>query len=71
MAVEKDNGWNEYQKLVLKSLEDLGEQNKLQDEKIGNIREDIAGLKIKSGVWGAIAGCIPVVLAVLGYIVFG
>ena len=70
MSGENDNGWNEYQKLVLSSLKDLSEQNKIQDDKIGNIREDIAGLKVKSGVWGAIAGAIPVIIAVVGYVIF-
>lgn len=71
MAEKKENGWNEYQKLVMSKLKDLGQQNKCQDKKIDNIRIDIATLKVKSGIWGAIAGCIPVLITLIGLILFG
>ena len=29
------------------------------------LREDVAGLKVKAGIWGAIAGAIPAVVVAL------
>jgi hypothetical protein len=40
---------------------------KLQDQ-ITKVREDIAGLKVKSGIWGLIGGAIPVIATVLIYL---
>lgn len=53
------NGWNEWSKHVLTELERLSkvcDDIRKQQERI---RIDIATLKVKSGVWGAIAGLIP------------
>lgn len=55
-----ENGWNEYQLLVLDKLEGL--QNKVDQQRndITDLKVDIGQLKVKSGVWGAIAGFITV-----------
>lgn len=34
-------------------------------EQITKLREEVAGLRVLSGIWGAIAGAIPAVAAVL------
>ena len=44
--------------LILKRLDSL-------EEKMDLCRVEIAGLKVKSGVWGAIAGTIPVLVGVV------
>lgn len=57
------NGWSEYQKLVLSELE---RHNGLIEDirnKLGKIETDIAMLKVKAGFWGALAGAIPVAIA--------
>lgn len=53
------NGWNRYQERVLFELGELrGDVKELREENKG-MREDLAGLKVKSGVWGGLAGLIP------------
>jgi len=66
------NGWAEYRKLVLKELEDLhttsdkikDELNAIKNEQ-AKIKEEIATLKVKSGVWGMMGGAIPVIIALV------
>ena len=60
-----DNGWNEWSKHVLKELERLNDCYVKLDNGIQKVREDIVGLKIKSGIWGIIGGAIPVAVLVL------
>lgn len=64
------DGWAEYQRLVLAELERHGAQltaleTKL-NERLGEIRVEIATLKVKAGVWGALSGMIPVILGTIG-----
>ena len=56
-----DNGWPEWKKLVLSKLDTLDRVEENQQI----IRQDIAGLKVKAGIWGLVAGSIPVIGAVL------
>jgi uncharacterized membrane protein len=71
---ESQNGWSEYQRLVLAALERHDSHLESIDEKIGAVRMDlaklqveiateIATLKVKSGLWGALAGVITVMIA--------
>ena len=57
------NGWNEYEKMVLKDLGDLSEQIQLLRKDIGKLQVDIAILKVKAGIWGLMGGLIPSVTA--------
>lgn len=59
------NGWTEWGKYVLKELERLNACYASLDEKVDKTNIEIAKLKIKSGVWGAIAGLIPVVIVLI------
>jgi len=72
----KYNGWNEWAKYVLKSierlehnittLEDKADINKLEVLKeIADIKREIAMLKTKSAMWGAIAASIPVIIGII------
>lgn len=54
-----ENGWNEYQRMVLGKLDDLKEEQRRQGDVISKMRTDIATLQVKAGVWGGIAGLIP------------
>lgn len=54
-----ENGWPEYQRLVLSKLDDLKDEQQRQGEVISKMRTDIATLQVKAGVWGGIAGMIP------------
>lgn len=66
-------GWNEYKLLVLDQLEGLKAQVRNLEAKmdafraddIANVKVEIALLKQKAGLWGAIAGLIPGGIAAL------
>tara|TARA_R100001244_G_scaffold123752_1_gene93458 strand:+ start:68 stop:292 length:225 start_codon:yes stop_codon:yes gene_type:complete len=60
-----DNGWAQYQKLVMEKLEMHDGKFSNIDNKLTQIQVDIATLKVKAGVWGGIAGLVPVVLALV------
>ena len=59
------NNWAEYQKLVLAELERHGSLISEVDQKITDLRVEIAMLKVKSGVWGAAAGLVSVMVFLL------
>ena len=59
MADDKENGWNEYEKLVLAELKRLGDGQDKMIVDVGKNRVEIATLKVKAGIWGAIAGLVP------------
>ena len=52
------------EELVVLKLDTLEKKVEGLDEKITLCRIDIAGLKVKSGIWGAIAGMIPAAIGV-------
>jgi NADH:ubiquinone oxidoreductase subunit F (NADH-binding) len=52
------NGWGEYKRLVLKELEDLNDNYTGLNKKIDDMKEDIIILKVKSGLFGGIAGLV-------------
>ena len=65
MNSQEPNGWNEWSRHVLKELErsDAGIQRLVA---ISNeIKVDIAMLKVKSSIWGAVAGLIVVLTSIL------
>jgi len=62
---ESPNGWNEWSKYVLKELERLNGCYEQIDKKVDKIEQEIAMLKVKSGVWGLVGGLIPVVIALI------
>jgi len=66
-----NNGRNEWSKHVLAELERLNSFCEKLDEKLDHHMlksiSDISSLKTKAGLWGAIAGLIPVFLG-LGYL---
>lgn len=69
-------GWGEYKKLILKELERLeaavNELNRKIDafraDDMATLKVEIALLKLKAGVWGAVAGAVPVSAMVLWYL---
>jgi hypothetical protein len=66
-------GWNEYKLLVLDQLtrvctqvQDLERKmDAFRADDIANVKVEIALLKQKAGIWGAIAGLVPSALAAL------
>ena len=59
------NGWSQYQKLVMDKLDEHDGKFSNIDSKLTQIQIDIATLKVKAGVWGGIAGLVPVVLGLV------
>lgn len=54
--------------LIILKLTTLEDKMNDIDEKVNLCRIDIAGLKVKSGIWGAIAGLIPAAVGVTMWI---
>lgn len=52
------NGWPEYSKLVMSELEKHGEKLEKLSQQMVVHGEDIAQLRVKAGVWGAISGAV-------------
>ena len=61
----QENGWSQYQKLVMDKLGEHDDKFGSIEGKLTQIQVDIATLKVKAGVWGGIAGLIPVVIAIV------
>ena len=59
------NGWDQYQKLVMDKLDEHDGKFSNIESKLTQIKIDIATLKVKAGVWGGIAGLVPVVLGLV------
>ena len=59
------NGWDQYQKLVMDKLDEHDGKFSNIESKLTQIQIDIATLKVKAGVWGGIAGLVPVVLGLV------
>lgn len=52
-----------YNKMVIYRLDQIDEAlTDLRAEVVG-VRIDVATLKVKAGIWGAAAGCIPALVA--------
>ncbi len=67
-----DNDWDEYKIYVTKTLEALVENvDSLRTKDIPSIKTDIQSLKIKSGLWGFVAGAVPVALAIIAKVFLG
>lgn len=54
-----------YNKMVIYRLDQIDEAiAELRAEVVG-VRIDVATLKVKAGIWGAVAGCIPALVGVV------
>lgn len=58
------NGWNEWAKHVLAELVRLNDCYEGLRRDMGDLKAEVAGLQVKSGVWGLVGGLIPAVLAI-------
>jgi len=61
-----DNGFSEYKKLI----EDKFKLVDTIDKKLDNALIEIAKLKVKSGIWGLIAGAIISIPTAIGLVIF-
>lgn len=54
------NEWRDWSKFVLKELERLNNCQEESNRKLNEIKTEIVALQVKSGIWGAIGGMIPI-----------
>jgi hypothetical protein len=74
MTEQHENDWSEWQKLVIekfKTLDEVKEDVKtIMVNDLPHIREEIATLKVKAGIWGAIAGALPaLIISAIGILI--
>ncbi len=58
---EHKEGWQEYQMLVLSQLTDLKTEVASLRQVMQSVQIEIAILKVKAGMWGAVAGSVVVI----------
>lgn len=63
MLPSEDNGWGEWRKYVLKALEENSTEHREIMTELRSIGKEVAALKVKAGMWGLVAGSIPVLVA--------
>ena len=68
MAPPKGNGWEKLGYHVLEKLVANDDSHKEIMSELKIIAVDIAQLKIKSGVWGAVAGLIPTAIVIMYFL---
>lgn len=64
----EDNGWEQWKLYIVKELERINDQYKCLEAKIDKILQDVAMLNVKSGIWGAIGGMIPMLVIIFIYL---
>ena len=64
-----NDGWSKYEKMVIDKLDDHGNKFSEIENKLTQIQVDIATLKVKAGIWGGVAGLVPVVLGLVLFFV--
>lgn len=65
---ENPGGWSAYEKMVLDRLSKLEADIHDLDNKVTMLRIDLAQLKVKAGMWGAIAGMVPAAVTAIAVI---
>jgi hypothetical protein len=70
MINDKDN-WSKWENHVLTELKRQNEFAEKTMDVVTKISIELAGLKVKSGVWGLIGGTIPVIVALAFLIIKG
>jgi len=59
---DSDNGWNEYEKLVISQLHDCRSRLSNIERRLTHMEVGVGMLRVKAGAWGAMAGSIPATL---------
>ena len=64
--MSSDNGWNEYQKLVLAELKRLDRSLSDLHDEVSELRVSVEVLRTRAVTWGALGGFVVWVTTVLG-----
>jgi len=62
---KEPNGWAEWSRHVLSVLERLNVCYEKLHKEVTDVRVELGMLQVESGMWGLIAGCIPVAIMVI------
>lgn len=57
-----EDGWDQWAKFVLKELERLNTNYEALRKEVSKIHTEVATLKVKAGLWGALGAAVPVLL---------
>ena len=60
-----DNDWPEFKRLVLHRLDQQHTDHTEVRDALNGIRVQLATLRARAGLWGALAGMVPVIAALL------
>lgn len=71
MPPQKENGFGEWKNYIRLSIDELKETVKTMHNELTDIKVEIAMLKVKSGVWGALAGLIPAIITFIYFWIRG
>ena len=63
--IASNGDWNAWCKYVLLELRRIADTQENLEKRLNAIDVQVGGLNIKSGVWGAIAGTIPVCILII------
>jgi len=63
------NSWDEYRKFVVEKLDTHSGYFDEMFKRLGNIEIELARLKLKAGVWGLLAGTIPVAIMIILFLI--
>ncbi len=59
------DGFMEYRQYIVRKLDEQSEELKALRDEVTLMRIDLAMLKVRAGLWGALAGAIPAAIGVL------
>lgn len=60
-----------YDRLVLYRLDEFGKNLERLEDKVDGLLIDVAMLKVKAGIWGAVAGLLPALATAIFVVVSG
>ena len=59
-----NQSWQQWRKWIYEELKRHAEKLETIEQSVNDMKVEIAMLKVKSGIWGLIGGCIPVAIFV-------
>jgi hypothetical protein len=68
---QDDHDWREYRRLVMDHMSRTDGKLDAINGRLSRIESEIEGLKVKSGLWGAVAGIVTTVGAILAAVLAG